>query len=268
MVMTRLVLAAFFTFVAALQSMALAGSSQAGGPVLPAAEVEAFADRVSQDLAARGVHVAIVARTGRDPADLPDGIVYTHVGFWVYAQITQADGTVARGYRAYNLYQDADDDTRSSLIQDSPAEFFAGVHHLDAGIIIPDARLQEKLLKVIVSPVYAKVHNASYSVLANPNTSQFQNCTEHTLSILMAGLYDTGDIPQIKADIKAHFHAQTIEVSGMKRLLAPLASKALTTADHGDAIETATFGSIARFMRDYGLASEIYRITPERAAAL
>ena len=63
--------------------LAAAGSSAAGNPVLPAAEVAAFSNRVQQDLAARGANVAIVARVGRDPSVLPDGINYTHVAFWV-----------------------------------------------------------------------------------------------------------------------------------------------------------------------------------------
>lgn len=250
--------------VLALPSLAWAGSSEAGKSVLPPAEVAAFSDRVQQDLAARGAHVAIVARMGRDPKLLPRGIDYTHVSFWVYSQITRADGSTGRGYQAYNLYQEPENNARSRLVQDSPADFFAGAHRLDGGIIIPDARLQKKLLTVIASPTYAALHNAQYSVLANPNTSQFQNCTEHTLDVLMASLYATRDIPQIKANIAAHFQSQPVRVGGMKRLLAPVASQALTTTDHGGQIATATFGSIARFMQDHELTSQVYRITPDR----
>ena len=146
--MPRLFSIILFAAASAIPSFALSGSSEAGKPVLPAAEVASFSNRVQQDLAARGARVAIVARMGRDPKVLPRGVQYTHVSFWVYSQITQADGSTGRGYQAYNLYQDADNKLRSSLVQDSPADFFAGAHRLDAGIIIPDARLQKKLLKV------------------------------------------------------------------------------------------------------------------------
>lgn len=262
--MTRLFTMMFFALASVVPSLALGGSSEAGKPVLPAAEVATFSNRVQQDLAARGVHVAIVARMGRDPKVLPRGVQYTHVSFWVYSQITRADGSTGRGYQAYNLYQQADNKQRSHLVQDSPADFFAGAHRLDAGIIIPDARLQKKLLKVIASPTYSALHNAQYSVLANPNTSQFQNCTEHTLDVVMASVYGTKDVPQIKANIAAHFQPQKIQVGGIKRLLAPVASQALTTADHGSNIATATFGSIARFMQDNDLETEIYRVTPDK----
>ncbi len=241
-----------------------AGSSAAANPVLPVAEVAAFSNRVQQDLGARGARVAIVSRVGRDPAVMPRGITYTHVGFWVYSRITQPDGTTGMGYRVYNLYQTADDLTKSSLVQDSPADFFAAAHSLDAGVIIPDPRLQRKILQVIGSPTYAALHNPVYSVLANPMSGQFQNCTEHTLDVLIAALYDTSDPQKIKANITAYFEPQQVRLNGLQRLLAPAASQALTTVDHGAEVKTATFGSIARFMQSNDLADEIYRITPDR----
>ncbi|MEY1556771.1 DUF2145 domain-containing protein [Yoonia sp. R2331] len=239
-----------------------AGSSNASQSVLPAADVAAFSDQVQQDLAARGVQVAIVARMGRDPDTLPDGITYTHLGFWVYSTISTADGSTGTGYRVFNLYQRNGDRTTSDLVQDSPADFFAGAKRLDAGIIIPDPRLQRRLLSVIQSPTYAALHNPRYSVLANPANDQFQNCTEHTLNVLMAALYDTSNKARIKANIAAHFTAQPIEIDGLQRALAPTLSQALTTADHGEQVATATFGSVARFMAQHGLALQTYRITP------
>lgn len=241
---------------------AMAGSSAAGNPILPAAEVATFADRVQNDLASRGARVAIVSRMGRDPAQMPDGILYTHVAFWVYSQITLADGSRGQGYRVYNLYQREGDRMVSDLVQDSPAEFFAGAQRLDTGIIIPEPALQRKLLAVINSPTYAALHNPRYSVLANPLTPQFQNCTEHTLDVLMAAIYDTRDSAQIRANISAYFHPQIVEVGGLKRALATMASEALTTADHGPVVATATFGSLSRFMQSYQLTSDVYRITP------
>lgn len=248
----------------ALPNATIAGSSQAGNPILPAAEVATFSDRVQRDLASRGVHVAIVARTGRDPSQLPSGVTYTHVAFWVYSQITRADGSSGTGYQVYNLYQRSDDLTRSDLVQDSPADFFAGAHRLDAGVIIPDVRLQQKILQVIASPAYRAMHNPRYSILANPNTNQFQNCTEHTLNVIMAAVYGTTDMNQVKANTAAYFTGQEIEINGFKRLLAPAASQALTTTDHGATVRTATFGSIGRFMRANDLADAVYHITPDR----
>jgi hypothetical protein len=261
--MYRWIILGFLALCMALP--AHAGSSEAARPQLPAAEVAAFSNRVQQDLASRGAHVAIVARMGRNPALLPDGVRYTHVAFWVLSQIKTADGKTGTGYRVYNLYQDGPNGTRSKLVQDSPADFFAGAYRFDAGIIIPDVRLQKKLLAVITSPTYAKLHNPRYSVLANPNTTQFQNCTEHTLDVLMSALYGTRDIAQIKANEAAHFKPQVIAVGGIKRALASVASQAMTTSDHGPVVATATFGSIARFMQANKLTNKVYRLTPEAA---
>jgi hypothetical protein len=261
--MKRILILMTVLLTALLPALTRAGSSEGAKGMLPDVQVAAFSDRVQRDLAARGAHVAIVARMGRDPKEMPQGITYTHVGYWVYSQITRADGSVGHGYRVYNLYQNSDDGTRSTLVQDSPADFFAGAYRLDAGVIIPDVRLQKKLLKTITSPTYGALHNASYSVLANPKTTRFQNCTEHTLDILMASLYDTSDLRRIKANINAHFQPQHVEVNGFKRMIAPAASRALTTADHGTRIGTATFGSIARFMQTHGLEQDVYRFTPD-----
>lgn len=261
--MMRFFMMIWLALALALPTLATAGSSEAGTPRLPAAEVAAFSNTLQQDLAARGAHVAIVARMGRDPATLPNGVRYTHVGFWVYSRITEPDGTTGLGYRVYNLYQQSDDATRSRLIQDSPADFFAGAHRLDAGVIIPEPELQRKLLGTITSPTYARLHNPDYAVLANPRTTQFQNCTEHTLDVLMASLYGTSDIGQIKANIAAYFKPQPIALGGLQRTMAPIASGALTTADHGNRVATTTFGSLARFMTGHDLAMTVYRMTPD-----
>ncbi|WP_282061478.1 DUF2145 domain-containing protein [Roseobacter litoralis] len=263
--MKRIFTAIAVVLATLLPSLSWAGSAETGTPHLPREDVARYAKQLELDLAQRGANIAIVGRIGRDPDTLPAGIDYTHVAYWVYSQITKADGTKTKGYRVYNLYQTADDPTISTLVQDSPAEFFAGVYQLDAGVIVPDPRLQKKLLSVISSPTYASLHNSDYSVLANPRTPQFQNCTEHTLDVLMASLYDTSDQDQIKANIAAHFEPQPIKISGFKRLLAPAKSATLTTADHASQIGTATFGSIARFMVTHDLSDQVYRFTPNGA---
>lgn len=247
--------------IAFLPTVTTAGSSTPGQSILPHAEVAAFANRVQQDLASRGASVAIVARMGRDPAQMPNGILYTYLGLWVYSQITLPDSSQGQGqgqgYRVYNLHQRSNDRTCSDLIQDSPAEFFAGAQRLDAGIIIPNPKLQRKLLTVIASPTYAALHNPRYSVLANPRTSQYQNCTEHTLDVLIASIYGTSDIGQIEANIATYFVPQVVQVGGVKRAFA-----ALNTDDHGQIVETATFGSVSHFLQSYGMAKDICRITP------
>lgn len=260
--MTRLSALLVLALSLLLPSLAWAGSEQAAGaPVRSQKTIAAFTDSLQNQLARRGAHVAIVGRSGRAPESLPDGITYTHVAYWVYSTMTRADGSTYTGYRVYNLYQQGKDGRSSALIQDSPEDFFAAAYTLDAGVIVPDIRLQKKLLKTITSPTYHALHNDDYAVLANPMTTTFQNCTEHTLDVLMASLYNTDNTARIKANIAAYFDPQPVEVSGMKRLLAPAAAPALTTADHGAQVATATFGSLARFVRENKLDAHIYRQT-------
>jgi hypothetical protein len=260
--MTRFYQLCAVAIIALVPAITFAGSSASSDPILPATQVVTFANQVQADLARKGASVAIVSRMGRSSSQMPDGVRYTHIGLWVYSKITLTDGSTGQGYRVYNLYQQNGNRTRSDLVQDSPTAFFAGAQQLDAGIIIPDPKLQRKLRATLRSPTYAALHNPRYSVLANPSTSQYQNCTEHTLDVLIASIYGTSDIGQIKANIAAYFDPQIIQIGGAKRALAAIASPALNTDDHGPVIGTATFGSISRFLHKYELAQNIYRITP------
>ena len=93
---------------------------------------------------------------------------------------------------------------------------------------------QSRSPSFISSTAGASIHQAFRAVAcdvretrgssANPASPRFQNCTEHTLDILMASLYDTSDQMQIKANIAAHFDPQPVRIGGVKRLLAPAAS--------------------------------------------
>lgn len=261
-------LAAVAVLATGLYTQAEAGSRQSEDPVLPIEQVSDFADKVQAELAERGAHVAIVSRVGQDPAQLPDGIDYTHVGIWVYSNITMEDGRTVRGYAVHNLYQRAGDLNVSNLVQDYPADFFAGAFSLDAGVIVPDPRLQTKILAVLNSPTYRALHNPKYSVIANPENDAYQNCTEHTLNVLMSALYDTDDLDRIKANIQAHFEPQTIEVNPIKRLVGPLVMDGVAMDDQTGTIQTSTFTTIARFMADHDLSDGAWRMTPVSIAPL
>ena len=77
----------------------------------------------------------------------------------------------------------------------------------------PPRRSQQRLLDVISSPTYAALHDPHYSLIANPYTLGKQNCTEHTLDVINAAIYQTSDIKTIKANEKAYFVAQPVKAS-------------------------------------------------------
>ncbi len=241
-----------------------AGGSLAGGEVhFPVEDLIQFSKQVEQKIAAKGARVALIARVGRPPEDMPEGMYFTHVSFAVYSKITTQDGRVVPGYAVYNLYQsDAHPDT-SSLVQDFPVNFFAGVAVLEAGIIIPSAELQKRLLSVITSDTYRHLHDPHYSAIANPFTLGRQNCTEHTLDVIHAAIYQTSDISLIKASEKAYFTAQPVHVNPLKLILGSMFSAEITLSDHPkQQPETATFETIARYLQQYDEGAEVFYVSP------
>lgn len=224
-----------------------------------------FSKQVEKTLAAKGAHVAILARMGRPAAELPEGMHFTHVAFAVYSQITTADGRQIPGYAIYNLYQQNKHPDISDLVQDFPVDFFSGVAVMEAGVIIPSAELQKRLLEVINSPTYTALHDPHYSLIANPYTLGKQNCTEHTLDVINAAIYQTGDIKQIKANEKAYFEAQPVNVSPLKLVLGSMFSAEVSTSDQSGKPVTATFETIGKYLQKYDIGSETLTITPDMA---
>jgi hypothetical protein len=76
----------------AAQSFSGAGGTASEAPRFAPEKIVAFAKKVEKTIAARGARVALVARIGRPPGEMPPGMRYTHVGFAVYSQITMKDG--------------------------------------------------------------------------------------------------------------------------------------------------------------------------------
>ncbi len=245
-----------------LSTPAFAGmSTSADGPLkFTVEETASFAKKVEKSLALKGARVAIVSRVGRNPEDLPLGIHYTHVAFWVYSKIKTADGRTIPGYHIYSLYQRSEELDKSDLVKDFPVDYFLGVEEMKAGIIIPKPGLQKALLKVLLSDAYNKLHNPSYSVVASPFNNQYQNCTEHTLDILLSALYNTDDMDQLKVNAKEYFTPQTVHLSPLKAIFGPLLVQDFKTGDHENEIQTVTFTTINKFMRQYDLAQAGYTV--------
>ena len=233
-----------------------AGSTEGGAPQFEAAQIISFAKQVENAAAARGARVIILARIGRPSDDLPAGIHYTHVAFGVYSMITTSDGRKLPGYAIYNLYQDEHKRDHSHLVMDYPVDFYAGVHALKTAILIPTPALQRQLLHVISSETYRRLHNPNYSVIANPYNTQYQNCTEHTLDVINAAIYHTDDIRVIKANERKYFSAQRIRVNPLKMLLGALALPDIKTRDQKNGIRTASYSTIAAYLKHYQLLQE------------
>ena len=222
--------------------------------------LDRFAGQIQRELAARNARVAIVARTGRDRSELPDGLNYTHAGFWTYSVITKQDGTTGTGYAIHQLFQKASDRNRSHIGIDYPRDFVSSTKVLDVGVIIPKPALQQRILERIASGGLETLHNPNYSLISNPHNLRYQNCTEYLLDVIMAELYDTENLAQIKANAKAYFTPQKMEIGPLTKTVGATLMPGINTDDQGAEFKTATFGSIARFMKEYDLAQDIIQI--------
>jgi len=179
-----------------------------------------------------------------------------------HSEILKEDGTKIPGYAIYNLYQKADRPDRSELVQDYPVDFFAGVAQLEAGVLIPSPELQARLLEIITSPTYLALHDPQYSVIANPYTLGRQNCTEFTLDVINAAIYQTSDMKLIKSNQKAFFEAQPVNINPLKLLLGSMFSAEVTTADHPGQVSTATFETIGAYLKKFDHGSEMFSVFP------
>lgn len=230
----------------------------------PAHSVLALAKKVEHTLANKGAVVGIIGRVGRPPSEMPEGMHYTHAAFAVYSEVSTTDGRKLRAYATYNEYQNDTHPDTSSLVQDYPADFFASVASLEAGVIVPSPELQQRLLKIIASPVYAKLHESHYSAIANPYTLGRQNCTEFVLDVIHAAIYQTDNLAVIKAHERAFFVGQEVKINPFKLALGAVFSPEITLSDHPVMPPvTATFETIASFLKQYDEGAELVYLTTD-----
>jgi len=244
------------TMLLGMGATAEAGSTANAEPQFEAKEIVSFAKKVEKVLASKGARVFILSRVGRPVDELPKGIQYTHTALGVYSMIKTADGREIPGYAIYNLYQREKEPNISDLVMDYPVDFFGGVYELKAGIVIPTPELQARLLKVIASDTYRNLHNPVYSVIANPYNSKFQNCTEYTLDVINAAIYQTDDVKKIKGNTKAYFEAQKVNISPLRLMVGSIFMPDVKTSDQKGGAKTATFTTIAKYLDKYDLIQE------------
>lgn len=206
-----------------------------------------FARQVEAELAARGAQVAMVFRAGRMRDQLPEGISYTHGGFWVRG---------ATGYEVYNLYAGDGQNwskIESRLVQDRPLDFTRASTVDDMAVIVPSPQAQQKILAIIRSPTYQALHNPTYSLVANPWRRKYQNCNNFMLNVIAAAIWETSDPDAIAARLRARFKPTIVKASAVTRFFGPIADQRLRTDDQDRVIRTTTYESLTRFLREQGL---------------
>jgi hypothetical protein len=220
-----------------------------------------FAKSVERTLAEKGARIALVFRSGRPREDLPEGISYTHGAFWVWQAIDTPDRGRIEGYVTYNLYHGDGQDmpvTQSYLATDFPFDFIAPSREDDVAIIIPTQEVQRRIHGVISSATYEALHVPDYSLISSVSDARFQNCNEFMLDVIAAGVWETADYAQIKANLGASFVGSRIAADPLMRVFGPMVDARLRLDDHDGKLRTATFESLSEFMLTHGYASESF----------
>lgn len=233
-----------------------AGSQSNQQATFSPAEIIKFSKDLEKYAASKGARAFIIARVGRPQKDLPKGINYTHTAIAVYSDIQLQTGETVQGYAIHNLYQISGEPNKSELVMDYPVDFFWGAQQLKAGIIIPSTEIQQRLITLIAEGKNAELHNPNYSVIANPFNNRYQNCTEHTLDMLNAAIYQNTDSTQLKANTQAHFTPQRVRSNPFKLMFGSMFMKDVTIKDHKGQVATATFGSIFKYLDKYQLVAQ------------
>ena len=241
-----------------------AQSSPGSAEYLSVEEAAVFSKDIEKTLASKGARVALVFRSGRSRDRLPDNVNYTHGAFWVYQDIQREDGTIMKGYAVYNLYHGDGKSmpkTKSYLHQDFPIDFTIASVVDDVAVIIPEPELQRCILNIMAMDTYNELHVPDYSLISNVGDKRYQNCNEFIIDVMAAGIWQTDDYDQLKANLGAYFEPTAIESDPLQRFFAPMAGERLIMADHRGEIETVTYESMARFLETYGYLQESFILT-------
>lgn len=228
-------------------------------PMLSREEVITYARVMQRTLAARNIDVALVfEQSGAPRWSMPPNVQYGHGA--IFIRQPPGPGGEPR-YLTYNLLPGYGPETpcnRSSLVTWPVEGFDRAVTALDQAVIVPTPQLQARIREIVESPGYARLHNPSFSIIANPLDERFQNCAGLILHVLIAAAWNITDHDEVNRILTADFRPSRIKTNALVRIFGPLASSRLAAGDQDWTISTASFESINVFMRDKGLSQETF----------
>ena len=212
----------------------------------------AFATRVSAALDATGATVVALARVGQDLGKY--GMRYSHFG-WAYK--TSAGWVVAHklnqcGTATAQLY-------RQGLGQFFLDDLFA----YEAGVLIPTAQVQERLLSLLQDDTKLKqLHRPAYNMLAYPWAQKYQQSNQWALETLALAMEpDAIDRSRAQNWLKLKDYAPAVLLIGPgTRLGARMTRANIAFDDHpnekrfSDRIETVSVESVFEWMRQANLS--------------
>ncbi len=211
-------------------------STDSGDALFSRETLTQYGQELTQALAADNVTLAIVSRSGQKREKLPPGVMFTHSAF--FRRNDQGS------YDVFNLYHGEENRLRSSLVTDTPADFLRLLQENDAGLLIPTAEMQATLSAFLDSPDYAAVHTPDYSLISNPFDLRYQNCNEFMLYAVAGALWGTTDKEALRDKLAATVTPTELKVSPLRRYYGPMIDERLILDDHGDVVQTTTFGTL------------------------
>lgn len=136
-----------------------------------------LAQRVAVRLEAQDVQVAVIARIGSDQS--ARGMRYTHLGFvqrdhpkgrWI---ITHALNTCGGGL--------------SNMYDEGLGNFFLDeMYSFESSLFVPSPVIQQRLLAALQSPLKIRMHEPTYSAIAYPFSTDYQNSNGWVVELLAA----------------------------------------------------------------------------------
>lgn len=205
--------------------------------------------KVQEALEASSGQVALVARVGQDLSRY--GLKYSHAAFaW-------RDHPQGR-WAVVHLLNDCGTD-QSDLHDEGLGAFFLDIHRQEAAIVIPSARLQQRLVEVLAGDLPAKLHEPRYNMLSYPFNPKYQNSNQWLLEVLAAaGASDVAITTRRQAVdwLKAvGYEPTTLDLGTFTRLGGRMFRANIAFDDHpfgrrmAGRIDTATVDSIVRFLK-------------------
>ncbi|MFU8798177.1 MAG: DUF2145 domain-containing protein [Gammaproteobacteria bacterium] len=197
--------------------------------------------------------VGILARVGSDVSKY--GMYYTHLGFvlkqpgdteWSVIHLLNACGTAT-----------------SRIYEQGLANYFLDdLLNMDAKVVIPTPALQKKLAVVLASSKIVTFHNPSYSMIAYPFSTQYQNSNQWALELLASALHDAKERKQAQDYLKAtNYKPAKIAISGLSKIGAHLFKSNVSFSDHPENEGTngkysvVTVDSIVEYLKSQQLVS-------------
>ena len=247
---------------------AAAGQSCEEAPFTPkiVSKAMATAQNVTALLDKRGASVALLGRAGQDLSSY--GLKYSHLGF-VYRSAPGAPWRIAHLLNTCGTGE-------SDLWYEGVGNFFLDdMFSFDSELVIPPQPLAKRLLALLQdASTLRAVHNPSYSLVAYPFSTRYQNSNVWVLEALTIAESRDAKISnreQAQAWLKlAGYQPSEMNVGPFKRLGGRMFKANVAFDDHPDElrysnrIRTVTVDSITKFLTGRNEGWEIVEIPAPR----